>query len=605
MADRNIYLDNDGVGDGSIGNPYGAFSEINWTTGGANSIYDWVDGGDDVYINLKKGVTWRETLTIGTDGVNGHPITIQAYDDGDDPIISTADVITSWTIQSQEVGYAVYRGGPGGSDAEYFFALDDGATERNPYHQTVATTWANYTIDRQFCGSAGTSYYYIRTDGTAQDPGSVEIGIRSFAINLVDRDYITINGITCLGPNGVPTGGSSDFKNFGLISITGASTNIIIDDVTMRYATTGIRLVGASVTDITIQNSLIEKCWSGIYVHQGNFDADRNILIQDCEIGHIAEAYNEAIGDRACIGSQLTRGLRIRRCYIHDQGSANLAGTEIDPAINFSGANDAEVSWCLIKNVARSCIAAANEGAEDLGNILFAYNVGDNWAAFPTGAVAENHSGIRIGGASTGVNFDDMWIIGNTLTNAGDPGAGSNHYTIYFTSASQTEIGTFTISNNIANNNDNMDYEFFIAGGAYTDFAINNNCFYQDGDSVSGWGTAQTVAELNALHANFDSNIATDPDLDANYHLGASSTCDNAGDDLGATYDDGLDEDTTWSPLSVVTADQDSYGAGWDIGAFIEGTAAPAGWTGTVGGVVNPSKVMGVGVGDINEIMGF
>ena len=74
---------------------------------------------------------------------------------------------------------------------------------------------------------------------------------------------------------------------------------------------------------------MVEKCWGGFYVYQGNFAADRAIIIQDSEIGHIGGAYNEANGDRAAIGLRLTRGVKVRRCYIHDQGNANQTGTDI------------------------------------------------------------------------------------------------------------------------------------------------------------------------------------------------------------------------------------------------------------------------------------
>ena len=95
-ADQNIYLDNAGAGAGTEGDPYGAFAEINWTTGGANSIFDWVAADDDVVINLKKGATWREQMTVQTSGVAGHPITIQSYGAGADPIINGADIVAGF-----------------------------------------------------------------------------------------------------------------------------------------------------------------------------------------------------------------------------------------------------------------------------------------------------------------------------------------------------------------------------------------------------------------------------------------------------------------------------------------------------------------------------
>jgi len=91
-----IYIDGATGGDGSLATPYSDFASINWTTGGDNSVFDAVAAGKDVTINLKKGVTWREQMTVGASGSAAHPVTVQAYGEGADPIINGADVITGW-----------------------------------------------------------------------------------------------------------------------------------------------------------------------------------------------------------------------------------------------------------------------------------------------------------------------------------------------------------------------------------------------------------------------------------------------------------------------------------------------------------------------------
>lgn len=104
-ADQNIYIDSsasDG-GDGSILTPYNDFSDINWTTGGSNSVFDWVAAGHDVFVNLKSGETFEEMLTVGTSGASGHPITIQAYGTEDKPIISGHELVTNWSIYSGNI----------------------------------------------------------------------------------------------------------------------------------------------------------------------------------------------------------------------------------------------------------------------------------------------------------------------------------------------------------------------------------------------------------------------------------------------------------------------------------------------------------------------
>jgi len=99
MADQNIYIDSnaDPGGDGSYGSPYDAAADINWTTGGANSIYDWIAAAHDPYINIKGGSEFREKLSVGCSGVSGHPVTIQAYGSGNKPYINGSEIMTGFT----------------------------------------------------------------------------------------------------------------------------------------------------------------------------------------------------------------------------------------------------------------------------------------------------------------------------------------------------------------------------------------------------------------------------------------------------------------------------------------------------------------------------
>jgi len=108
MADHgdfpNIYIDGATGGVGSEADPLTTLAGVNWTTGGDNSVFDAVAGSQDVTINLKKATTWREQMTVGASGASGHPITIQAYGSGADPIISGADLVTTWTQSEESIG---------------------------------------------------------------------------------------------------------------------------------------------------------------------------------------------------------------------------------------------------------------------------------------------------------------------------------------------------------------------------------------------------------------------------------------------------------------------------------------------------------------------
>jgi len=106
----------------------------------------------------------------------------------------------------------------------------------------------------------------------------------------------------------------------------------------------------------------------------------------------------------------------------------------------------------------------------------------------------------------------------------------------------------------------------------YNRYDINNsNIVYYEGNTR----TFATFQSEDSQEANGSSGdpLMTDP-ANGDFTLQPSSPCIDAGVDLGDTYDDGLDPDSSW-PDSVLTLDQDSYGSGWEIGAYIYESGKP------------------------------
>lgn len=92
----------------------------------------------------------------------------------------------------------------------------------------------------------------------------------------------------------------------------------------------------------------------------------------------------------------------------------------------------------------------------------------------------------------------------------------------------------------------------------------------------SGTGTCggHKVRAVNENSYGFDYGTSlVDPDLNADYTLKSTSPAIDAGKDLGITYQNGLDPDSVWPTAkgggSITTLDQDNYGFGWEIGAFV------------------------------------
>jgi len=112
----NIYIDSS-YGDGGVGSqadPYNDLSDINWTTGGDNSIYDYYAGSPTASVKIysKRDGLWREMLITGCSGTETYPIIITSYGSGDNPLIlgsTDADIAGSWSrYDSQNILHAGY-----------------------------------------------------------------------------------------------------------------------------------------------------------------------------------------------------------------------------------------------------------------------------------------------------------------------------------------------------------------------------------------------------------------------------------------------------------------------------------------------------------------
>lgn len=90
MAEFLFYFDSKAPagGDGTESLPYNSVLSINWTTGGANSVFDLVAAGNDVKVKLKCGSEFKEQMFTGASGTADHPIEIMSYSFGDKPIIN-------------------------------------------------------------------------------------------------------------------------------------------------------------------------------------------------------------------------------------------------------------------------------------------------------------------------------------------------------------------------------------------------------------------------------------------------------------------------------------------------------------------------------------
>jgi len=114
-----------------------------------------------------------------------------------------------------------------------------------------------------------------------------------------------------------------------------------------------------------------------------------------------------------------------------------------------------------------------------------------------------------------------------------------------------------------------------------------NWCYVSEGDPISYGGSTRTW-EYWQETLSFDTNGGnTDPGYTnppTNLSLVEGANVIDQGVDLGDTYTNGLNPNASW-PLSVSTLNQDSYGVGWEVGAYVYPTGeVEPGRVGTIAG---------------------
>ncbi len=149
--------------------------------------------------------------------------------------------------------------------------------------------------------------------------------------------------------------------------------------------------------------------------------------------------------------------------------------------------------------------------------------------------------------------------------------------------ASQYAVGLVgqagaSVKNNVVYGPDAL----FVDPGSESGFTSDYNLFYNSGGVAWQWGTGtdNTLATWNASSGQDVHSTSTNPSF-ANvagniYTLASSSPAIDAGANLGSTYEMGLDPASTW-PSNIILDNQNNYGSGWDIGAYVyTDTSTPA-----------------------------
>jgi hypothetical protein len=163
-APATYYVDCNANGDAGAGTGTGA--AVAWKT--VNKVNtSTFNAGDQILFN--KGCTWREQLTVPSSGSAGSPITFGAYGNGESPIITGADIVSSFTSEEQvtntNYGNTTYNQAYGTPGANYIYWMPVGSV----------TTGGTVTQAKIYIGAtaAAASKVALYSDDGSGKPGTL------------------------------------------------------------------------------------------------------------------------------------------------------------------------------------------------------------------------------------------------------------------------------------------------------------------------------------------------------------------------------------------------------------------------------------------------
>jgi len=478
-VDNCVTVGNDRNNGASPSTPWLTVNKVNTST---------FNPGDSIL--FESTCTWREQLTPPSPGSAGSPITFGAYGTGAAPIISGADLFTSWTPSSGSVYYASYSTAPNQ-------VFEDGA--RLPRNTVSA---ASLTAGHWYLDAVNSRIWVYLTAGDSPSGHTMEVSQLVYTL-LVRQSYLIFRSL-------VFTKG-----NDGNVVVNGAAFVNFPNDESSLGGSSGYTIEGAS-SYITIQNGSTHDN-GGVYdsngIGIGGFgNASSYVTVTGVDIyGNTRQGVDIALPSNA---GQHNSSITMEWCRLHNNGSA---GYEVD-----GGSTALVFAYNLVYGNATlgTSINTGADGSEP--EVLVCNNV-----IYGNGSDNVLHAANYAGGSTIYKN--------NIIAQGGGQ-----------------EIDAYPGTNLLSNYND----VYHSAGGTFMSYGGANYTF-------AGWKTA-SGQDANSQNADPEFvNAAA-----SQFWLAGGSPAIDAGTNLGSPYNIGLMPRSAW-PNSVVTGDQNAYGSGWEIGAYI------------------------------------
>lgn len=420
----------DAIGGNNANN--GVSMETPWQTLGRVSSAR-LSPGDQIL--LKRGVVWREELTVPSAGSASDPIIIGAYGTGDYPTISGSDVVTSWS-------------GDGG-------LVYDAVISWTPYHVwqdgtllTQVGSLSSLSSSGQWFFDSNTATLYVwTTDSANPNTHTMEADRRYGGISINRQSYLVISGLAL--ENGtadliavIASGNvavvSCAFKNArgSAVKAIQASPNLLVDNsrysVDPGYRGTSFVFVDSTAADgPIISNNII-----------GNFGGHIGIAFNDVNnaVVHGNAIMGNGIGIAVNASTQSLRGIQI-----YENSISNVDGAFGDgESVELTGSNVFSVTGSIYRNLIQGgprtyggIDAQLAVNCKIYGNIVMnMIQYGLLWTFNSTGNTFYNNTiynnsqsgsaGIELASNSTGATIKNNIIKGADYGIAGDPASASS-----------------------------------------------------------------------------------------------------------------------------------------------------------------------------------
>ncbi|MGA2648114.1 MAG: right-handed parallel beta-helix repeat-containing protein [Candidatus Sulfotelmatobacter sp.] len=530
----NYYVDNSAGSDSNNGQspltPWRTIAKVNSST---------LKPGDTIL--FKSGDTWREQLNIKSSGSAGNPITFSSYGSGNAPVISGADLAVGWAGST----------GLSTTSTVTLWSVNESSATNQMFEdgrRLASAAGLNMMPAGSFYNDAGKVYVRTFSDDNP-NTHTMEISNRNYAIyEAGGSKYITVQNLETSGAN--------------------------VADVYFN---------GSSF--IAVSNVLAENSFGeGI-----RFD-----VVASSSIVSSTAAWNGSNG----ISADDAPGLVINGCVAHDNASlANVnytAGIKINPDYSpYPPSTDVTVenSKSYANGLGQSDWRGAGIWADTIGNnLLVEHNLvyGNNLNGIYFDADHNETAAYNVvygNGQKGAANGDGITVNGDGRTLNGDALYGN---TVYGNLTAGIRISGAGLANGCLNNSVKNNIVANTLSGP--NFSATGGC---ENSGANGSGNVYTYNAFGPASSNFIEYGATkflssyaafdaacgvsthsvdgDPRFANssanNFTLQSGSPAIEAGLNLGPSYELALAPSSVW-PSGVVTMNQNTQAAGWDMGAY-------------------------------------